>query len=36
MAAPPAETITLTVECLTERDRDTLSKELKEKGYNVK
>ena len=37
--APPVPTdepLTLTVECLTERDRDTLSKELKEKGYNVK
>jgi len=33
---PPDEPLTLTVECLTERDRDTLSKELKEKGYNVK
>jgi len=33
---PPDEPLILKVECLTERDRDTLSKELKEKGYNVK
>ncbi len=30
------DTITITVECLTERDKENLTKELKEKGYNVK